>query len=472
MKVETTQLKNWCGLKIVVPSAVLALLPFLLWSFFVFPLNDDLTPAKWNASWTGFCRNMATWYTENGGLYTSAWLRYIHGVYTHMKGYWMIPLCVLLGHWLVAFWAGMRIFRSRVPWWRIGGYALLWPAFYVCTMPSTSETLYWATGAICYEPGNLLFASLVIMTAGVVLGEKYRLRIGSSVIAHGIVILLCGTHYVHIFNCLAYCFFLCLISSIRARQVQWGLLSLFVTACLCSLVALAAPGNFARQMVIVGGNTVAPLRAFGIAGFSCLLFVAKLITSLPIIIFLGMVCHFAVMDRPRSRFEVLTEWVSAFGWFVALYGVFALSALAKIEPPEMRTQNSLYFDFLFLLVWLLCLLPRRVWTRIRVGDGRRWACAVALVLFLTPNWITATRELGGSAVQYRKQWENRCRIVAEAKAEGRMNVEIPTLAIRPHTACYADFLGADTNYWANTAAARYFGVSSVRAVKQAGKNCE
>jgi hypothetical protein len=171
------------------------------------------------------------------------------------------------------------------------------------------------------------------------------------------------------------------------------------------------------------------------------------------------------------RIQVLIELVSVFGWGLALYGVFALSALAGVAP-EMRTQNSAYFISVFIAVWLLCLLPRQVLTIGRLGDWQRWACALALVLFLTPNWITATRELGGSAIQYRSQWENRCRIVAEARAEGRTHVEIPALVIRPGTVCYAEYLGADTNCWANIAAAHYFGVSSVRVVKQAAKNCE
>ena len=68
MSNRAKELKNRRDASFIAFCAVLALSPLLAWGFFTFPMNDDFSHARWDASWAGLHQQFSDFHAGLSGL--------------------------------------------------------------------------------------------------------------------------------------------------------------------------------------------------------------------------------------------------------------------------------------------------------------------------------------------------------------------------------------------------------------------
>ena len=119
--------------------------PYTGWCAFIFPVADDFAFVNWDLSWSGVFGHMRD--TVGGSnLYVSVLARWLHAHLTAIGLYGLSPIACMLLH----FFGGIIAFRVfarcglRLP---ASPFLLsaAWCAWYLSTMPSSAQTIYWAT---------------------------------------------------------------------------------------------------------------------------------------------------------------------------------------------------------------------------------------------------------------------------------------------------------------------------------------
>lgn len=206
----------------------------------------------WSYAWQGIHHDLLPWlrseYLHWNGRYFSNILvgrgPLVLGL-DHLWLYRLIPVALILGS-LLSAWMLLSSFTSgHLNTSRRGIAALILVALFLHGMPDIGQGIYWYTGAITYQLGNiLLFTYVAILVRLLLRGGGMSWPIGAGMIA--LAALVIGSSEVHMVLMVA--FHAAWVMGRARSAVPWPRGTIVLLGCVAafSLVVALAPGNTVR----------------------------------------------------------------------------------------------------------------------------------------------------------------------------------------------------------------------------------
>lgn len=481
--------KSRAAIAILVAIGVLSLLPLLAAALFDHPSADDFSYSDLThlAAQTGSLADvlhaaaatsleyMQTWQ----GLYSSAFALALNPA-IFGEDWYAITCPLLMAVSAVAFLAFMRalctnILGSPSKAW-VGGALLAW-LFFIQTMPSPVQGLYWYNGAMNY----LFFWSLGLATLAIM--ASYYASSGAksiclTLLAAILAFIVAGGNHVSTFACIMGLAFVAIIDIYKHRRF---LALVPLAACIAGFaIVMTAPGTAVRaarlaaeagvQNSIPWTLAMAPVTLLScLAEWVNLQYLCFLALLMPVFhrICLAGYANTALLTLRNA--VLLTIAACAF-----LMGMLCVPLYSLQSMGEARIANIVYATFTVLSVFIAFVyfgalqekgcIPAQFENALSLRpQGPAAASAVVLVvMLLAPSTFTqAFDQLRTGQLQaYDSQLDARVALYEDASVS---NVETPELSVKP-SLIYFDDITDDPSDWRNVDLAAYYNKESVKLV--------
>lgn len=449
--------------RICVALLLILVLPYLGWGFFIFPVADDFSPVSWTRGASGLAQTVSHFWFNNGGAYSAVIWRWLHWPLTRNGFYWTTPFLFFFLHVVFGYIAfALVVPKTRRP--RLSLIlALLWAGHYVIMMESPSENVFWVTGLLAYEPGNVLALLLSAMTFLSVNEGKCKFFWVRLIL----IPIAIGCHFSYALFVPGLLILETLFTPRNGKTVVLALVSFVFSG-----VVFLAPGNLARHEKALTIHQVGWHHMCFKSFFSTLEFLGREITSIHTWLLIGVfgMLHAAGLlpQRPSTDKRFLPIVALAVAVF-AIAAIFFISEISGIDPPFLRTRNSLRYLTLIAVCFFGLQSPRTALFFERIsGNPARILGVLLLVacggMLVSPTYVRCVRDLMASGVEYKAWWNKFTRQVEAARDRGEavvvVNGEPDT---RPVTVLRRTWLSTEPSDWPNVNYARFFGVEAIIA---------
>src|SRR5262249_12611744 len=226
-------------------SFVIALLPFVVLSFYNHPQNDDWLIAV-HSRLSGFVGASVFWYMGWGGRYVAyVVLSASPLVYGWIGAYRWLPALVIALLVVAAYAATSALAPGSDRWSRLVVAAGV-VALFLAGMPDLCQGVYWWPGAVCYQLGSALLLFLIALVLSLPRRRTRSAHAGALVVAGVLVVAAAGTNELILAYTITFLAAVLAVRSRRARRVDGALLLLVAVGAAAGTFALLAPGNQAR----------------------------------------------------------------------------------------------------------------------------------------------------------------------------------------------------------------------------------
>jgi hypothetical protein len=357
-------------------------------------------------------------------------------------------------------------FRQKTFLW-----ALLFQCIWLAVVPELSETLYWVHGCVLYMCSAVL--SLFCLSLLVRALQEDTSKHGTffyplllAVFLNGMISELTCFSQIGILFLLTF-YYIRHENSRSARTVCTAL----IAAVAGFLVMFFAPGNASRMSATMLSRFSVQniLQTLGVAtvfgGVTAVKFFTKPIVYLAILYSPVIAAHVKPFDSALSKY--LKAWhifvlVALISPFLQAIAGFATGAglPARAEGLAIWIMGAAWLSF-----WAFGYRNERVFEKIRSLRVFPWrGVLLALCLLLNGNFIALLQDLR-SAPLYAAEQRQRGALVARQKAEGKTNIVVPALTVKPKLLFFTD-IRPSPNDWKNQSFAEYWGVRSVSALPE------
>ena len=333
---------------------IIALIPYLYASFYTNPIADDFTYAfkgKNNPLASTLINEYLNW---NG--------RYISNIFVLLNpisfkcflGYKLIPIILILLTVSSNYFFIKKLTNRKVENLKSVIYALFLTILYLYQMPIVSEGIYWYTGAVTYQLGNIF----LLYYFGFLAQFFYEKYLFQSKIIHVIILFLfviitIGFNEILMISLILIHLGLCFIYFTNNLFFKKLVFYLLITSIIFGCIVFFAPGNKTRESFFPNNHML--LSSLSSTFAQIIRFSTEWISSAPLI-FVSII-YFEInkiLSEQLTMFNksfYLKPYMSIFLLFIAIFiGVF---------PPywstgllgQHRTLNTSYF--LFILVWFI-----------------------------------------------------------------------------------------------------------------------
>lgn len=438
-----------------------AVAPLIVIAAFSHPEGDDFCYTA-RLIEHGFWGAQTLWRQEWSGRYVATFLITTFGWLTGLKANAAVVWFLMAG--LLVGWIALARSVTAPRGWPVAfGIGVSAWALWLLLVPSSSQVLFWASGALTYQVGTLAMLGglafllgrthVAVKIVGASLCSLIAVGSNETAMALWVVTLVLG------------------VAALRYRKSPqwWVWLCVALVALAGAAFSAAAPGNWSRAEHFEEGFRVvrAALRSSA-HGLGTL---ARFLANASILAGTLWVWPWIKRVRQRAPLSGLPAWL-AFAVFAALLvGAFfpAYFVRGRWVPHRIVSQGYL----VCLLGWFGVVLPALAGVAavsVRVDRWRRRfrpALGVVFVLglFLQSNATLALWDLGtGAALTYHRQLRER-----EAKLEAaRDRGDVPVVVVEalergPLTLHYRD-IQAEPGHYRNVCVAEFYNLTSVRAV--------
>jgi hypothetical protein len=448
---------------------LLLFLPYIVLSTFNAPAVDDYSNALIAMDF-GFWGGQVEAYKQWGGRYFSSFILCINVLMANsFLMYKILPIVLMLGnvHALYTLMKTVILKSERMPLLLLSMASVF---LYYNFMPSISQGLYWAPGAVTYNVGNIMITYMLGCLIKAVAVEATRSQKIMAVIT---TILTCGSNESNMLAAdliiLLFLFYYLIIS----KKLHYFLLWLLLIALVCSVILAIAPGNFIRDAGFTDPhkkNFIFTITSSFYAMFTYLkiwLFNWRmLILSIGVIVFIvPKIKENTTYKHSYLRFVIVL--LLGFSIAVAAFAP-AFWGTGYIAPD--RSINAVYW--LFLLWWLIMLytmagliIPFIARVKVAQKSSLTLILLVCLSFYLQENNFSRAISdiITGRAYVYKMEWNNRLEQISKSK--NLAVCELPEFSMIPGTIFFDD-IKADEEEWFNRQFARYYQLSKVRLVKR------
>lgn len=428
-------------------------------SCFTHPMADD-----WSYAHQGRTRALGPWllneYRNWNGRYFSNILVGKGPMVLGTGALWLyraVPI-VLLGLTISALRSLVvsTVGSSKGAW----SIAVILTALFLHGMPDITDGLYWYTGAITYQLGNVLLLFL--------LGRCIARRsAGLNVL---LIVATAGCSEVHMILALLTVVSAAALDLSSRKAVSRTIWTEVVVAAVCACVVVFAPGNSVRAALFTGTHDV--LHSSWMSVLQTLRFGATWLLD-PALLLCSLI-YFPLQRQWRAahpgRF-LPSPWLTTLGLGAVIFLCAFPAYWGTGILGQHRTMNVAYCFFLLLWfanisTWDRALLSKQ-WPVLPAVPlmAKILPLATGLALLLTGNTGAALRDLlSGRAAHYDHQLAARYVLLGQARADGS-EPRLP-LIVDPPLALPLYELRADPHDWVNQCYALYFGLEGkpVRAI--------
>jgi len=441
--------------KLFIVLAIIAIVPFLLLSFFNNPASDDFEFSHMTKI-MGYANVQGWRYNNEGGRFFSNGILSANPlVYNNYFGFKIIPILILLFFvFSIKFFVANALrFVSKKEQWVITSAVFF---LFLYQLPDPCQGFYWITGAITYQ----LPLSLSLLLYGFLLKFYHTRKIGYYGIA--LVLLLCTIGCTELVALLLIFINFCVLAIHyeRNRKLEFPLLLFFISTIGFSAIVLLAPGNAVRAQLIKENHHLF------YSLFKALLFTfSYALRWFPFLLLCGLFLikfSYRLIDNTANKkwfIHPLLAFLMLFGLlYIALF--LGFWSLNNVLPD--RAMNTISFYFIFVAVYaLLCtvyyLKANHNYT-ITLPKNAKYGLGLTIVIFTFSN-TTIFRAyhdlLIGKAYKYDVEMHKRYTFIVKAKED---KVAIPALVNKPYTIYNQEIMGVttDATNWKNLEVSKYY----------------
>lgn len=415
------------------------------------------------------------------GLYSSAFVLSLQpSIFSESLYALTCPLLLLvsLASFMVFFRSvSFHILASRSRAW-VGVACVTW-FFFVQTMPSPIQGLYWYNGAMNY----LLFWALGLVTISLMIGyyASENRTIGSwvrLVCATVLAFLVAGGNHVSSFGCILTLLLIAGVCVWKKRRFE-ALLPLIV--CIVGFaIVMTAPGTAIRTEALsaIGVERSIPWTLVK-APYSVLVYLNEWI-GLSFACFLGATAPFAYRMLRSARidsriFSIRNTVLVGGASFLFLTAVLCVPLYSLHGLGEGRLTDIVYASFVVLSAVTFCMLLATIMRTVdakhlqflsvqSTGAAVGFALLFAFIFVLPSTWTDATLGImTGAMAEYDAQLDARQELYRDESAR---NVVVPALTTKP-SLIYFDDITNDPTDWRNVSVAAFYGKESI-VLEQSG----
>jgi hypothetical protein len=335
-------------------SLIILVVPYLFISLYANPAGDDFTYA-FKGKTNGLLESLIGEYLNWNGRYTSNLLVLINPIaFGSFAIYKLVPVLMILLTALSYLFMIRVVAGKLVSWVESFIFSLLLTMLFIYQMPIISEGIYWYTGAVSYQSGNIL--AMIYIGLIILLGKGtyiFRSKILHLALLSLILILTIGCNEVIMIEMLAFSLILAFIGRKIKAAHRKSAIFLLILAALCSAMVFFAPGNSTREGYFNGNH-----QFFHSLGFSLLQtarFLFSWISSLPLLLL--SVMYFYLHKKLSKNIRLFSEsfyltpfWSTLFLFLVIFLAVFPAYWETTILGQH-RTLNVAWF--LFIPLWFV-----------------------------------------------------------------------------------------------------------------------
>ena len=402
---------------LLIASLLVLLVPYFFISIYTNPVADDFiygARGRKNNILSEATREYFNW----SGRYTSNVLDFLNPLtFNSHLTYKVVPI-IIIALLLVSYFFFIRILiGNQLEKSKIVVLTLLLGLLFLYQMPILSEGIYWYTGAVTYQGGNitgLIYISLFILYCrGKIILKSKMLHVFMLSI---LMIISIGFNEVMMLSLLSFSGIV-LFMSYKYQLSQKRIFTyLFVLALICSCVLFFAPGVTGRSSLASNNHRFWVSLLFSTA--QTLRFFLEWISSLPLLLlsFLYYFLHKKLVEG--NRIFALSFYLSPLYSITLLFFVIFIAVFPPYWATGMlgqhRTLNVAYY--LFLLIWFINLTVcfnfyKNELETIKLLDQRIHVAAMLLIvatLFFTKNGYDVVTDLFyGKAQAYDEQMNQR-----------------------------------------------------------------
>lgn len=439
---------------------VLTIAPAIYISQYANPAADDFT-YSYRARTDGIVKTITDEYFGWNGRYSTDLLVTLNPIVKDsFSGYKIAPVVIVLLILLATYFFIRSINFKRGPALLL---SLLFTSLFLNLMPDISEGIFWYTGAVCYQAGNLL--------ALVHLGLYFLYQSGRMVISRifHLLLLIGSLFFVIGFNevltayvILFYVLLFFLHKENRPKIISVLLICTFIFSALMFL----SPGNSERESLFTENHNL--FSSFinsglqtGRFAFSWIFSPALLLTSLFFILIYNQYKNSLIVFRTISPF-LSTALLFSTIFIAAFIPYWATGILG-----QHRTINTACF--FFILLWFCnlanwCEHYKKSNIKLSPLLIKSFFIFIPLTLFFSGNTFSILNELRtGEAKRFDEQMQQRFNVL---KDEGRKKTatEVSSISDRPKT-LFVNDLSKDTLDWENRAYKYFFNLERTPRLK-------
>jgi len=445
------------------------MLPFLVLSFFNAPAVDDYSYALKTMDY-GFWGGQMEAYKQWNGRYFASFilcLNIISGNTFFM--YKLLPIVLMIGntHAIYRLLCAVADKQNRLS---LLLFSCIFTLIFLNFMPSISQGIYWAPGAITYNLGNIMVVYLFGMLVN---AHHINLSKVKKVNTFLITMLACGLNEssmvavdLMIIVFLLYHFF-------TTRKINSFLILLLLLAFICTAIMAVSPGNHIRDTGFLDPhkkNVVFTITSSFNALFGYLS--VWLFTWRMLVLSALSILFFTQLNK--GAISAQHAWVR-----LLLVAVLGFSIVAAALAPGFwstgyiapdRTINAVYW--LFLVWWFSFLYGVAVFLQQAIAQfaiNRVMVLIAAGIICLSfyfqeNNYQRAVIDvITGRGYIYSLEFKNRLEIIHKNLNAGLC--ELPEFSVIPGTIFHED-IKADEEEWFNKEFARFYGLTKVRLGKR------
>ncbi len=432
---------------------LLALLPYLLLSFYIHPVADDFIYALKGED---FLKNLWRDYTTWNGRYTSNVIVFSNTVLCgNLLLYELYPIVLIALLVFSIYWFLNIAFKQRHGRRENLVLALIFVLLFLNLLPKESEGLYWFTGSATYilPCGFFLiyFGLAISYFRNEIFLNKY-FHLGCCVL---LLFLLCGFNEVLTIVLLL---FHLLYSALIRKRFLFDLLFI----CLAGFsFMLLAPGNSIRSLYFPEKHQF--FHSFLYSLLQTVRFSSTWILSPAFLLA-------TIFFLPRAKQDYFSNHISPVVLLLALFSIIFVAAFAPYWTTGILGQHRTInlACFLFLLCWFFILaslsrfIPESFFQIIKTKFFQSSAIILLMVsFFITRNGLTSWADLvSGGAKQFDAELRSRHAGLFECKKQGPIDCAVPALTVFPKSIFVLD-IQPQSSSWINIDYARYYGLNSV-----------
>ena len=441
-------------------------------SLFAFPSADDFCYAV-RAHDLGFVGAQREWYLGWSGRYSASAL--ISG-FTLAGGldrfYWLAAILVLVVTAAAFFGLLLALGRPRYSRRLLLAASLGLCVLFLAGLPDVAQTVYWATGSLTYQLGNVALLLLLTLAAREERSTSSRwwASLLRFVAAAVVALVAVGANEATLLCVLVLTGCGATVAAMGRRRTVGFWVGVLIVATIGALASVLAPGNASRAASLTSSGMLRPQAWLAVLLFMpwVVLRVGYWLSNVAIwaSAFLLLLVTWGDAQRllrPSGRVD--RRWLLVpIVWLGVILLVNGLGFAVNRYPLPERAESVTYL--VFLLGWYPSAI---VLYHAFIGDrfGRpstaaaRWA-VVGLILGLVgaPNVFEAFKDVY-RGYRYRREMTTRLELIRRASGEGVLDLEVPSLS-RPPRTLFATELTTDPGNSRNLCPARYYGLRSLR----------
>lgn len=469
---------------------ILAILPFIILSFFIHPSADDfvLTTSRLD---TGFWEYQKLAFNSWGGRYFGTLIVSLNPlVYQWSFGYQLFPVFLISACFFSVFLILKKIFTTILSGIEIIAYSLVFTALYFNVILSPAEAFYWLTGAATYTISSIFVLVLINLLIYREKNTSKNMKTMGFITLVVLTICISGSNEIGLATLLLLFFFMILYDGYYYRKIKISVVILFAIALCGGLIVFFAPGTQAKlDGLPYSLNLVYALsKSFQLSIFLLgyhFQNIPWILFSIIVFPFFGhfqqKITLFRQLGKPNFGLSLLISFIIIFSLYFTAY--FSLGA-----NPGWRVHNSI--QIVFIILWIINLnslynflaskkIDIKPLPKLFVNLLMSVACFFIFFDFYIKDLkqepifrskvSQAYYDLFFKIENYSRSMKNRLDFINRLDFHNIPELIIFDETVEPATIFYQDITN-DSEHWINTAYSKYHGLKKVKIETKTADN--